>query len=224
MSDSAKGGGGSHSRKTQPSLPPIPPPRCMCRSAILWSACAYQHGRDAEEVESHCSSPAYQLKLEQILCVQKPKFRSSSIHPTVRIRVNHSHRLAVLHFQHQGERHSVYYWKKNTHTHTEVFSSRANMEENYLQMIRDDSDLLLSDDKCYFWKQNISMTKTTYCSCESPHKRKENIDCDQNATSSHQLQNNFCFRPVDFFFPRTSAQHARSYTEVKSYSQEKLKD
>lgn len=50
------------------------------------------HSRDAEEIESHCS-PAYQQKLEQILCVQKSEFRSSSIHPTVRIHVNHSHRL-----------------------------------------------------------------------------------------------------------------------------------
>lgn len=42
-------------------------------------------------------------------------------------------------------------------------------------MICDDSDLLLSDDKCYFWKQNISMTKTTYSIGESPYRRKTNI-------------------------------------------------
>ena len=51
-----------------------------------------KHSEDAEKVESRCS-PAYQLKLEQILCVQKSEFRSSSIHPTFRIHVNHSHRL-----------------------------------------------------------------------------------------------------------------------------------
>lgn len=43
-------------------------------------------------VESHCS-PAYQLNLEQILCVQKSKFRSSSIHSGAQIHVNLSLRL-----------------------------------------------------------------------------------------------------------------------------------
>lgn len=100
--------------------------RCSgaCAERETVSACVHASTgrRDAEEVESHCS-PAYQLKLEQILCVQKIRIQvkfNPSYHSNPCQSLSQAARLTDLHFQHQGEHHNVLlgeeHTQKNFHT------------------------------------------------------------------------------------------------------------